>query len=89
MEKKIETRGGARLNTGPKSRGLTANRHSIQRGDEEMAAFLARGKSAYVRYLIRKDAGCCLHPIQSVEEDGTLKCSDCGAINPEVYGQQE
>jgi hypothetical protein len=77
------THGGSRPNSGAKNRGLT-KQAAIKLTPEEFAAFRAIG-SRRMRYLIRKEAGLCLHDLQERDDDGILICVNCGCVNPEKF----
>jgi len=77
------THGGSRPNSGAKNRGLT-KQAALKCTPEEFAAFRAIG-SRRMRYLIRKEAGLCLHDLQERDDDGILICINCGCVNPEKF----
>ena len=77
------THGGSRRGSGAKNRGLTKYA-GIKLTPEEYAACGKIGAKK-MRYLIRKEAGLCLHPTTETNDDKVIICSLCGGLNPEKF----
>lgn len=79
--------GGKRAGAGRKKLNVTPV--TIKLGPEELEAVQRSGNaSKYLRYLIRKAAGLCLHPLAIVDTaTGEMQCQTCGASSFETYGE--
>lgn len=75
----IQKKGGFREGSGRKK--LSPKVVSLKLTQDEIKVLQAsENQSKLVRYLIRKHAGLCLHPVGEMEmATGAMKCRDCGA----------
>jgi hypothetical protein len=67
------SRGGARYGAGRPKKSVNVNRVLVTLDDAEFAAYKANGEGNFLRYLIRKHQGLCMHVNQL-----NGQCSECG-----------
>lgn len=77
---KISNRGGARRGAGRKKKTANTNRVLVTLDDAEFAAYKANGEGDWLRWLIRKHQGLCMHVNQL-----NRTCTDCGAYPAHQY----